>query len=281
MLAEIAELGFHRVELSHGIPVFLVPGIVRAREEGWIEIGSVHNFCPLPSGLRHPAPNLFEPSTRRAIERTMWLRSSRRTFEFARQVGAGRVVMHSGSVHFVLRSPERILDRPPAETDAAAREKALQRLRRKAGAATERVRRNYEDLLPDAESFEVELGLENREGVLELPLDDDMASFLSGFPDSAPVGYWHDTGHAQIKQELALLDHRTHLEGLSDRLVGFHLHDVSPEGRDHQQPGTGRVDFGMIREFVRPHHTLVAELSPRLTREEVLHSRDFLLQRLG
>jgi hypothetical protein len=32
----------------------------------------------------------------------------------------------------------------------------------------------------------------------------------------------------------------------------------------------------MIAEFVRPEHTLVLELSPRLTTDEVLASRDYI-----
>jgi sugar phosphate isomerase/epimerase len=66
------------------------------------------------------------------------------------------------------------------------------------------------------------------------------------------------------------------LTAMADRLTGFHLHDVSDSGLDHQVPGTGTIDFKMIAEFVRPEHTLVLELSPRLTTEEVLASRDYI-----
>jgi sugar phosphate isomerase/epimerase len=82
--------------------------------------------------------------------------------------------------------------------------------------------------------------------------------------------------HAQIKHQHGLLDHREHLTAMADRLTGFHLHDVSDRGLDHQVPGTGTIDFKMIAEFVRPEHTLVLELSPRLTTEEVLASRDYI-----
>ncbi len=36
MLTEMAELGFRHVELSHGIRITLVPGIMKAVEEGVI-----------------------------------------------------------------------------------------------------------------------------------------------------------------------------------------------------------------------------------------------------
>ena len=92
------------------------------------------------------------------------------------------------------------------------------------------------------------------------------------------MGYWHDTGHAQIKHHLGLLDHRKHLEKMAPHLFGFHLHDVSDSGLDHQVPGTGNIDFKMVSEFVLPDHILVLELSPKLTAEEVLRSRDYIAQ---
>ncbi len=167
-----------------------------------------------------------------------------------------------------------------ADTDPA-REKALERLHKKAKTGIARVLANYEELLPATETFQIELGIENREGVFELPIDANFSDFFEQLTCSDRIGYWHDTGHAQIKDRLGLLDHRLHLEKLSDRLIGFHLHDVNAEGHDHQVPGTGSVDFGMVSEFIRPHHTLVAELSPRLSPDEVATSRDFLLEKLA
>ena len=51
MLEWIAKLGFKYAELSHGIGIHLIPGILQAVEDQVIEIASVHNFCPLPMGL--------------------------------------------------------------------------------------------------------------------------------------------------------------------------------------------------------------------------------------
>ena len=90
-------------------------------------------------------------------------------------------------------------------------------------------------------------------------------------PDAC--GYWHDTGHAQIKQEMGLLNHREHLEKNAPNAIGFHLHDVNAEGDDHQAIGSGRIDFEMISSFWRSEHTLVIELSPRLTVDEVRASK--------
>ena len=97
---------------------------------------------------------------------------------------------------------------------------------------------------------------------------------LAGLPAEAPVGYWHDTGHADIKQTMGVLDQRAFLEKMAPRLIGFHLHDVDAEGYDHQGVGTGRIDFKMVSSFWRPEHLLVLELSPRIAVEDVRSSKE-------
>jgi len=280
MLAEIRSLGFERAELSHGVRLELAPGIIRAVEEGVIAISSVHNFCPLPGTVRHAAPNLFQPSGRKKNERALWLLHSQRTLDFATRVGARDVVMHSGSASFLFRDPAAILEADPPALPAA-REKALARLRAGAAKAMKRVLAGYDELLPSVVNHGLVLGVENREGVLELPLDDGFDDFFAHFAEDAPIGYWHDTGHARIKHLEGFLDHETHLASRLDRLVGFHLHDVDEQGRDHRPPGTGSVDFDMIARHVRRHHTLVFEPHPSLTTEEILRSREYLLEKLG
>lgn len=280
MLEEMRELGFERVELSHGIRIELAPGILRAIDDGVVSVSSVHNFCPLPGSVRQAAPNLFEPSDRRKSGRALWRLHSERTLEFAARVGARDVVLHSGSVSFRFGDPLKALESdPPAE--GTAREKALSRLRRGASRAMKRVHQSYAELLPAASRLGLVLAVENREGVRELPLDDAFDEFFGKFPEDAPIGYWHDTGHARIKQLGGFLEHETHLAARFRRLVGFHLHDVDEQGRDHRAPGTGLVDFTMVARYVRPYHTLVFEPHPGLTPDEIRRSREFLLETLG
>jgi sugar phosphate isomerase/epimerase len=285
MLQEIAGLGFTHVELSHGIRIVLVPGILRALEEGVIKVSSTHNFCPLPAGLVHPAPNLFEPSARasRSHEHDQWLRHTRRTIDFAVQVGAPVVVTHLGSVRFLWRHPGRALrhylQRHPV-ADPAGDERyqrrlarCLGRLRRRQPPFWDQTRRSVEEMLPYAAAKGVRLAFENRETFEELPLDDDFADLFQvpGARDAA--GYWHDAGHAELKQRMGLATQRRLLEANCGRLLGFHLHDVDAEGHDHQPVGHGSVDFRAIREFWQPHHRLVLELNPRVTTAEVLESK--------
>jgi sugar phosphate isomerase/epimerase len=283
MLKEVAALGFQWVELSHGTRITLVPGILRGVEEGIVKVASCHNFCPLPTGINHAAPNLYTPSTKDARERDQWLRHSRRSVDFAAQVGARRLVLHLGSVEFFWANPGRKLD-DYAEANPAADlsqdEKyqrlllsALTKIRERKTDYWNNVRNGLAELLPHAKLKGVTLGFENREKFEELPLDEDHATLLAELPPDSPAGYWHDTGHAHIKEIAGLLKHREHLENNAPRAVGFHLHDVSADGHDHQSIGSGKIDFEMISHFWRPEHELVLEFSPRLTVEEVLISK--------
>jgi len=265
--------------------VSLVPGVLRAVEEGLIGISSVHNFCPLPVGVDRAAPNLFQPSSRKRAEAVAWLRHSLKTLELAKRVDSPVVVLHAGSVAFRFRDPARLLERgrEAGETDAvevaqdAARDAALQRLRRRARVAMRTVRDRLFLLGRHAEEAGVALAVENREDVLELPMDEGFAEMFEAFPLPSPLRYWHDTGHAEIKRRLGLLDPDAHLRQLADRLCGFHLHDVDAAGADHREPGTGSVDFEVIRQHLRPHHVVVLEPSPRLESRQISRSRDFLI----
>jgi len=286
MMREIADFGFSHAELSHGIRVTLVPGILKAVEEGFIKISSTHNFCPLPAGVSTPAPNLYQPSSPADSERALWRRHTIASLEFAQRVGAHVLVTHLGSVFFFLLDPARKIE---ALEDAlefnTLRENAefqeeistlLVKLRKAAPKHYARIQDCLADLTAKAQAAGVKFACENREGLLELPLDEHMDAFLASVDDLAVCGGWHDTGHACIKHQKGVIDHAAFLEKNHARLLGFHLHDVSAEGKDHQPIGTGLVDWKMVRKYVRPEQLLTIELSPKLTKEQMLESKAFI-----
>jgi sugar phosphate isomerase/epimerase len=152
-------------------------------------------------------------------------------------------------------------------------QKSLAKLRKRMPPFWEQVKSSINEILDYAKQKNVKLGFENREKFEELPLDADYADFLATFAADAPVGYWHDTGHADIKEGMGMLNHREHLTKNAPRAIGFHLHDVSADGHDHQPIGEGHIDFKMVSEFWRPEHLLTIELGPRITTEEVVASK--------
>jgi len=283
MLREIADLGFTHAELSHGIRIVLVPGILKAVEEGVIKISSTHNFCPLPAGVNQAAPNLFEPSQVDSKEHDQWQRYTKRSLDFAAQLKARLLVMHLGSVKFWWFSPgdkvRTYLDNHPeatVETDPAYKallSKACAKLRNQMPEYWDQVLRSLAKVNAYALERGIAIGCENREKFEELPMDEDFPKLFEALGKETACGYWHDTGHAQIKQLMGLLDQRSHLTANAERLLGFHLHDVTSDGKDHQPVGSGSVDFQMISEFWKPHHLLTLELSPRLKPDDVLRSK--------
>jgi sugar phosphate isomerase/epimerase len=284
MLREMADLGFEHVELSHGIRITLVPGILKAVEEGVVKVASTHNFCPLPTGVVQAAPNLFEPSAREHREHDQWLRHTKRSIDFAAQVKARVLVCHLGSVTFFWFNPARNIrnylrdhhdaGRTPEDKGYAALvAKSLGKLRKRMGPFWEQTKASLNEIYDYAAQKGIKLGLENREKFEELPLDADYAEFIASQPPTAPIGYWHDTGHADIKEGMGLLNHRQHLAKNAPRLIGFHLHDVSAKGSDHQPVGSGHIDFKMVSEFWKPEHLLTLELSPRVAVEDVKSSK--------
>jgi len=284
MLKEMAGHGFEYVELSHGIRISLVPGILRAVEEGIVKVSSVHNFCPLPAGVLQAAPNLFMPSERSEQQHDQWLRGTRRTIDFGHQVKASVMVLHLGAVEFFWLNPARNLRHferryPDAKVPGDPRyqallAKALVKLRKRKPPYWERTLKSVQEILPYAAEKGIRLGFENREKFEELPEDGEFAELLSSISAHAQQGgYWHDTGHADIKETMGLLNHRQHLEANAARLIGFHLHDVDAKGQDHQPIGSGHINFQMVSEFWQPQHLLTIELSPRLTVPQMLASK--------
>jgi len=282
MLREIADLGFSHVELSHGIRITLVPGILRAVEEGVIKVSSTHNFCPLPTGITQAAPNLFEPSAEDSKEHDQWLRQTKRSIDFGAQMNSRVLVMHLGSVQFIIGNPVNKLDDYAAchsgvlADDPKYRklvEQALKKMRSRMPPYWERVKASIEQVRIHAAERGVALGFENREKFEELPLDEDFDDLISHIAQPNTAGYWHDAGHAAIKERMGLINHRAQLEKYASRLIGFHLHDVDARGHDHQPIGDGTTDFNMVSSFWKPHHLLVIELSPRVSVDGVKRSK--------
>ena len=281
MLREIRSLGFEWSELSHGIRLSLLPGIFEAVEAGEIKISSLHNFCPLPMGITHAAPNLYLFSSLDPRERDNAYKHSLKTIETAARLKAGVVVLHLGCIDMkeyttkLLEMVERGQGKTAKYLDLCetVREKREKKKERYAEFSSEMVAR----LALPAEARGIKLAIENRHAVEELPLDSDMEVLLREF-DRPGIGYWHDCGHAQIKENLGFIEHRMFLECLAPRLLGFHVHDVAFPGHDHRAPGTGMIDFAALKPMVKPEHIKVFELSPGLTLDEaargVAHIRE-------
>jgi len=267
MLREVRDLGFEYAELSHGTRISLIPGIFDAVSAGEIKISTLHNFCPLPMGVNHSAPNLYQFTAESDRERESAVKHTLKTLEFATRVKAPLVVLHLGSIEMKDYSGKlkEMVER--GEKGSSKYEKLASELVEKREAKKskfiERLYASLRKVIPEAEARGIKLGCENREAVEELPIEDDFALLFREL--SSPVmTYWHDTGHAQIKENLGFIQHAQHLQTYSERLSGFHIHDVQPPARDHCAPGSGSVDFAALKPMVKPQHLKVFEFSPAM-----------------
>ena len=267
MLREIRELGFEHAELSHGIRLSLVPGILEAVDAGEIKISTLHNFCPLPLGVMRASPNLYEFSAEKSRDRELAVKHTLKTIEFAERVKAPLVVLHLGRVElkdYTGRLCE-LLEREKKDSPKfeKLRAEALKAFEAKKEKFYARMKETLRQILPEAEKRGIKLGCENRQALEEVPLESDFESFFLEFKEPA-IAYWHDTGHAQIKENMGVIEHAKFLESMAPRLAGFHVHDVAFPARDHAEPGRGMIDFAALKPFVKPQHIKVFEFNPTM-----------------
>ena len=117
-------------------------------------------------------------------------------------------------------------------------------------------------------------GVECRDGYFEIPSLDEYADVL-GACEGLPVGYWHDAGHGAKLQYLGFVEHEDYLRRWGDRIVGMHIHDTL-DGRDHQAPGQGTTDFGMLARYLRPDTMRTLELHRVVTAAQITQALDLL-----
>src|SRR5258706_3612964 len=254
MLREIRDLGFEYAELSHGIRISLLPGILEAVDAGEIKISSLHNFCPLPMGVERPAPNIFKFTADNPRERDNAFKHTIKTLDTAVRVKAQLVVLHMGCIE-MSDYTDKLLDmvgggkKETPKYQKLVEEVSIKREEKKDRPmeyALEILRR----LIPEAEARNLKLGIENREAIEEILFESDYPPFLQEVT-SPSVVYWHDTGHAQIKENLGFIDHAFHVAAMAGRLAGFHIHDVEFPGRDHRAPGEWTINFAALTGLVR------------------------------
>src|SRR6187551_3471445 len=210
MLREIKELGFNRIELGHGIRISLMPGIQKVFEAGDVEFTSLHNFCPLPVEIMQASPDCYKISAAYSKERERAIKQTFQTIDFAERLGAPFVVLHLGEVKM-----RPITDRLIKMTKAGkhlsrgyvrAKLKAVETRERRAPAHVQRVKDSLRRIVEHATSKNVRIALESRRGYEESPSERELPGLLDEL-NSQQVGYWHDFGHSQIKENLGFVNH--------------------------------------------------------------------------
>ena len=272
--AEIGELGFNTIEISHGTRLTLLPGFFKAVDSGEIRVCSVHHPCPSPVELLHDAPDLYEFSDEVESHRNRALKLAERSLETAARVGADRMVIHLGSVPIkpVTSELEALAKNGGLFGREFTRAK-LDLLKRRTDliqASLERSLAALDHLLPLAEKHGVRIGIETRSHHEQIPTVEELTRILERFSDCPWIGAWHDFGHVQRQANLSFLNHEQALRSISPRLLGCHIHDVGWPDRDHRAPlSTGGVDFSTLLPLLPAEIPLVWEMSPSQSAEVI------------
>ncbi len=276
---EIRELGFDYIEASHGLSVSKMSGIMKAVDEKRIRVAGVHNFCPSPIEVLADAPDAYRFTSHRPIDRERALRLTQETLLMAARLEAKYVVLHLGRVELMKgRTATRELERMvrhgmrDSREFAEAKGKWVRKRKMLGGLYLERARQALCQLSEEAAKLGVVLAVEGRSHFEQVPGEWEMLPLMEEFRDNPNVVYWHDFGHIQRKHNLLMLDHRQYLQHLQPFLYGAHVNDVRWPARDHRAPFLGGcVDFAtLLPSFFRKSMPLTWELSPSVTREEIL-----------
>jgi len=285
MLREIKnELGFELIELGHGIRLSLVPGIQKMLDAGEVRFSSLHNFCPLPVEVMTAWPDCYQFSPVSAEERERAVRQTFQTIDLAERVGAPFVVMHLGRVNMrpITDSLIRMskAGKHLSRKYVRAKLKAVETRERRAPAYLQRAKDCLRRIVEHAASKNVRIALESRCGYEEIPSERELTALLDEF-NSGQVGYWHDFGHSQIKENLGFIDHIEWLGTVGSRALGCHVQDCIWPARDHEPPFTGGIDFEKLVPLLPTNCLFVWEMSPNKTADAIRQSLRTWKERFG
>ncbi len=283
MVAEALALGFRALELDYRVTPAQLRGLAPALARGELTPVSIHHPFPLTPGVspeeaHQERPNLasLDRDERRAAVGRVCDTLSR-----AADLGVGVVVLHAGRAELDPEADPRALEALYREGRRAT--PGYEELRGRVAAARQRVAPAHRDALLSAldrvaawaAKSAVAVGLENRYHPEELPDPGELAVVFRELA-GAPLGYWHDVGHAEALAALGFLASPTEvLAACPGRLLGFHLHDARGL-EDHRAPGEGAVDFAALAPFATEHPRLVLEIHPRSPADAVVGARAVL-----
>jgi sugar phosphate isomerase/epimerase len=285
MLREIkTKLGFNLIELDHGIRMPLMPGIQQMFDTREIRFSSLHNFCLSSGESTVVSPDCYKFSAASDEERERGLTQAFQAIDLAGQLNAPFVVLHLGQVNM-----------PPVTDRLIAMAKADEYLSRnyvklKIKAVQERERRSPQYLqhmkdrlrrvIEYAGSKGVRLGIESRRAYEEIPTERELAELLEEM-NSPQLGYWHDFGHSQIKENLGFIDHAEWLRAVGSRTLGCHVHDCIWPAREDQLPFSGAVDFKKLVPLLPTNCLFVWKMNPNTRADAIRQSVQMWKERFG
>ena len=285
MFAAFKNLDISGIELSYSISKDFYREMQNPLKHSGLKVVSIHNFFPIPPVKKDSkgGGDLFLLSSKDDEERRCAIKYTTKTIEHAAEMDAAAVVLHCG---FVAMNHEMQMLYQYVNSNRLDSEEAQTFIRNKLRERDRRKPQHMDCLLTSldrlvavAEKQGVLLGLENRYHYHELPGLDDFKVIFAQFK-GAPIGYWHDTGHAHANETLGIIPKGSLLQNNSDRLIGVHLHDgVGLD--DHLPPGSGEIDFTPLKPFLKADTIKVIEVKPGIPASEVSEGIKFMREKMS
>jgi sugar phosphate isomerase/epimerase len=285
MLREIkTKLGFDLIELGQAVRRPLLPGIEKMLDTGEIRVTSLHNFCPLSAELAPASPDRYKFSAVSAAEREAAIMQTLRTIDFAARLDAPFVVLHLGQVEMsaitnrliAMAKTGKYLSREYVRMKISA----VQEREKIAPPSLQRVKDCLRRIVEYAASKNIRIGLEARRDYEQIPTERELMELLEEMK-SPQLGYWHDFGHCQIKENLGFIDHAEWLRAIGPRAFGCHVQDCVWPARDHQPPFTGGIDFEKLVPLFPTNCLFVWEMNANTTADAIGQSVQKWKERFG
>jgi sugar phosphate isomerase/epimerase len=280
IVSEISALGFDQIELSFNLPSETVEDIACLVNKLEIKVISLHNFCPIPEAVKRDLalPDYYSLASSDEQERLQAVKQTKQTIQTASRLKAKAVVLHTGRVEIPDRTRDLIelfnrgLKDSPEFRDL--RSDIIRERLEKSGPFFENTLKSLEELDREASARNVLLGVETRFYYREIPYLEELTKILERFKGSQ-IRYWHDTGHAQLMENLGFCRHQDFLDLTKGHLLGLHLHNIVGCS-DHQPPTRGEIDFKKLLPYIDPTTLKVIEAHHPASSEDLKESKKML-----
>ena len=277
--AKLRELGFTHVEPNRLVSPRMLAELLKTG----VPISSIHSPCPTVLSSQGMDVDRLSLSSLDVSERMEAVSFARKTIDLAANVNARAIVLHMGEAPIDLSLQDRLHklhDAGHAQTKkyGQIKERLVRQRASLARPYVDAAKKSLQELSKYTRQKGIMLGLETRFHFGEIPNTDEMAELL-GEVSEGVAGYWHDTGHAEVQQELGFFSHEEWLSRFRDRIVGIHLHDIRGIS-DHHAPGKGNMNWEMIAKYLSRGVVKVCEIG-EWNDEERMHGVVKFLQKKG